>query len=90
MATYQRKPNQRTGSRFITVFAAYTVPGEWVTAREFAGRVWTRGGSAWVKEISRKLSNLERQGLAARRVRGECFEYTRVPVVDTSQGEMPP
>lgn len=98
MTEYQRKANRTTGSRFLSVFVVYTVPGEWVTARELAGRIWPsevgpkgRGeDSPWVKEVSRKLSNLERTGLLVRRPCAACFEYAKPPVPDTSHGAMPP
>lgn len=90
MSARWSRGNSVTGSRFLHVFVAYTTPNEWVTARELALRMWKRGGSQWVKEVSRKLSNLERTGLVERRASGACFVYAKRPAPRDEQGVMPP
>lgn len=68
-------------ARFLLVFMAYAGPGEWVTSRRLAERIVPPAPTPeFCKEVSRKLSNLNRFGhLERQRVArdGLEFEYRR-------------
>ncbi len=68
-------------SRFLVVFCTYTQPGEWVTASALSRRILPMHSSEFAKEVSRKLSNLNRFGHLERRITGNRFEheYSRPP-----------
>jgi hypothetical protein len=65
--------------RFLVVFASYTQPGEWITAPRLARRIMPMRSSAFAKEVSRKLSNLNRFGHLEREWDNECrvHKYAR-------------
>ena len=66
-------------ARFLLVFASYTQPGEWITASRLAHRIIPHASSQLSKEISRKLSNLNRFGHLERRLNPQLrmHEYAR-------------
>lgn len=68
-------PTPRPISRFLVVFAAYTRPGEWVTASTLATRILPMGSAEFAREVSRKLSNLNRFGHLERRVGVNPLEH---------------
>ena len=74
-------PAEQPCARFLVVFASYTVPGEWITAARLASRILPMGSSEFAKEVSRKLSNLNRFGHLERRLRPDRreHEYSRKP-----------
>lgn len=65
--------------RFLVVFTSYTAPGEWITAAALAHRIAPMATSEFAKEVSRKLSNLNRFGHLDRRLTpaGNEHEYHR-------------
>ena len=69
-------------SRFLVVFKAYTLEGEWVTAEELTDRILHSGYNhpdriaALRRAIAQKLSNLNRFGHLDRRRNGVVFEYS--------------
>lgn len=68
-------------SRFLVVFQVYTLPGEWITAGRLAQRILPMASSEFAKEVSRKLSNLNRFGHLDRRLATDRreHEYARRP-----------
>lgn len=75
----------QSDARFLIVFRAYVQPGEWVTAAELterlipSARLYPSKASLVKREVSQKLSNLNRFGHLERRFAGFAFEYA-VPV----------
>jgi hypothetical protein len=72
-----RKPT----ARFVFVFLSYTAPGEWITAARLSQRILPAAPPELVKEVSRKLSNLNRFGYLERRLRPDQrdHEYAHDP-----------
>lgn len=72
--------------RFLVVFTTYTNPAEWITASRLATRIIPAASSEFSKEVSRKLSNLERFGHLERRLtaNGIEHEYRRVKPIRLS------
>jgi hypothetical protein len=72
---------QQTYARFLVVFASYVQPGEWISAGRLANRILPMASSEFSKEVSRKLSNLNRFGHLERRMHPERreHEYSRKP-----------
>jgi hypothetical protein len=71
-------------ARFLVVFVSYTQPGEWITAGSLAARIVPNisAESLFAKEVSRKLSNLNRFGHLERRQTPKLVhEYMRKPEV---------
>lgn len=70
-------------SRFLIVFVTYTQPGEWITPGALANRIMPRASRDFRKEVSRKLSNLNRFGHLERRRENDRspHEYRRQPNV---------
>lgn len=60
--------------RFLVVFTSYTAPGEWITAATLAHRIAPMASSEFAKEVSRKLSNLNRFGHLDRRLTSNGIE----------------
>lgn len=74
-------PEQIQVARFLVVFTSYTQPGEWITASRLAQRILPMASSEFAKEVSRKLSNLNRFGHLERRLARDRreHEYARQP-----------
>lgn len=68
-------------ARFLVVFVSYTQPGEWISAAKLAQRILPMASSEFAKEVSRKLSNLNRFGHLERRLAKDRrdHEYHRPP-----------
>lgn len=68
-------------ARFLVVFASYVEPGEWISAGRLARRILPMASSEFAKEVSRKLSNLNRFGHLERRFHPDRreHEYARRP-----------
>lgn len=66
-------------ARFLVVFATYTQPDEWITAARLANRIMPRASPDFAKEVSRKLSNLNRFGHLDRQMTRDrrAHEYRR-------------
>ena len=66
-------------ARFLVVFTSYTQPGEWISASHLANRILPMSSSEFAKEVSRKLSNLNRFGHLERRLAADRrdHEYAR-------------
>lgn len=63
--------------RFLVVVCAYVGHGEWFTSGRLATRILPMSSAEFAKEVSRKLSNLNRFGHLERRLgaNGREFEY---------------
>ena len=61
--------------RFLIVFASYVPLGEWISASRLAHRIMPMASTDWTKEVSRKLSNLNRFGHLERRLHPERREH---------------